>query len=111
MKKILAPILLICVLLTFGGTLCSCDGENESNNDSSYNSSNSYSSGNSYSGGSYGGNSYIGGSYGGSSGSSSSNTCRFKSGGVYVCNNKATRGQLCEYHFNYLDDIYNEFAG
>ena len=35
-------------------------------------------------------------------------TCQFKRNGVKVCNNKATRGQLCEYHFKMLDDTYND---
>lgn len=38
-------------------------------------------------------------------------TCQFKRNGVKVCSNKATRGQLCEYHFKMLDDTYNDLIG
>lgn len=38
-------------------------------------------------------------------------TCKFKnSDGEMICNNKPTKGELCEYHFNMLDDIYNDLV-
>ena len=43
--------------------------------------------------------------------SSPSVTCQFKnSNGTRTCTNKATRGELCEYHFQMLDDIYHDFV-
>ena len=42
----------------------------------------------------------------------SGSTCQYKNNnGSRTCTNKATRGQLCEYHFKMLDDIYNDIAG
>lgn len=44
--------------------------------------------------------------------SSREGLCGFKnSDGTQTCTNKATRGQLCEYHFNMLNDTYNEMVG
>lgn len=41
-------------------------------------------------------------------GSTHSELCQYKnSNGTRTCTNKATRGELCEYHFKMLDDIYN----
>lgn len=37
--------------------------------------------------------------------------CQFKLGGEYVCNDKATNGNYCEYHYNYLNDAYNSLFG
>ena len=37
--------------------------------------------------------------------------CQFKRNGERVCNAKATHGNLCEYHFRMLDDIYNDLIG
>ena len=37
--------------------------------------------------------------------------CQFKVGGEYVCNAKATNGNYCEYHYNYLNDAYNSLFG
>ena len=40
------------------------------------------------------------------------NTCQFKnSDGSTTCTNEATRGQLCESHFNELNSIYNDMVG
>ena len=37
--------------------------------------------------------------------------CQFKnSDGTKTCNNEATHGDLCDYHFNYLNDIYNSYV-
>lgn len=38
-------------------------------------------------------------------------TCQFKENGQKNCTNEATKGKLCEYHYNMLDDIYNDFVG
>ncbi len=49
-----------------------------------------------------------------SSGSSysSSTKCQYKSSsGAQNCTNKATRGKLCEYHYDYLKDIYDDVVG
>ena len=47
-----------------------------------------------------------------SSSSSSTSKCQYKnSSGQRTCSNKATRGQLCDYHFNMLNDIYNDIVG
>ena len=47
---------------------------------------------------------------GGGSGNSSGKQCQFKKNGHLVCGSKATKGDLCSYHFNMLNDIYNDFA-
>lgn len=40
------------------------------------------------------------------------NTCQFKnSDGSTTCTNEATRGQLCDTHFNQLNSIYNDMVG
>ena len=42
----------------------------------------------------------------------SSNKCQFKdSSGNRSCTNTATHGQLCDYHFNMLNDTYNDLVG
>ena len=55
----------------------------------------------------------------GSSGSTSTSTpttstaskCQFKdSDGNRSCTNEATHGQLCDYHFNMLNDTYNSMT-
>lgn len=44
------------------------------------------------------------------SGGSNNSTCMFKnSDGSRTCTSKATKGRLCDYHFNMLDDIYNAY--
>lgn len=44
--------------------------------------------------------------------SSSKSTCQFKdSNGNRSCSNSATHGQLCDYHFNMLNDTYNSLVG
>ena len=38
--------------------------------------------------------------------------CQYKSAdGSQTCSNKATRGKLCEKHFNQLNDTYNDLVG
>ena len=54
---------------------------------------------------------FIGCSSGSSGSSDTYTTCQFKRNGVKVCSNKATRGQLCDYHFKMLDDTYNDLFG
>ena len=38
-------------------------------------------------------------------------TCQYKEGGKYVCDRPATKGDLCQEHFDYLDNIYNSLIG
>lgn len=43
-----------------------------------------------------------------SSSSSNYNRCKFRSSdGSQNCTNRATHGDLCDYHYNYLNDTYN----
>ena len=44
-------------------------------------------------------------------GYSSGNTCKYKSGGQYVCSKAATNGNFCKYHYDYLNDAYNDLFG
>lgn len=58
------------------------------------------------------GNSSSGSSSSSSSSSSSrSGLCQYKSGGQYVCNKKATNGNYCKEHYDYLNDAYNSLFG
>lgn len=37
--------------------------------------------------------------------------CQFKdSNGNRSCTNEATHGDLCDYHYNYLDSIYDSYT-
>ena len=43
--------------------------------------------------------------------STTKSTCQFKnSDGTRTCTNEATHGQLCDYHFNMLNDTYNSMT-
>lgn len=42
---------------------------------------------------------------------SSSGTCKYKSGGQYVCSKSATNGSYCKEHYEYLQDAYNSLFG
>lgn len=62
------------------------------------------------------GNNSYGSSSNNSSNSSSSSAggpgkCKYKVGGEYVCSKPATHGNLCEEHYKYLDDTYNNLIG
>ncbi|MCM1164508.1 MAG: hypothetical protein NC299_06080 [Lachnospiraceae bacterium] len=46
-----------------------------------------------------------------SSSKETTNRCQFIENGQRNCKNKATHGQLCEKHFNYLNGIYNDMVG
>ena len=37
--------------------------------------------------------------------------CKYKVGDKYVCTKKATNGNFCKEHYDYLNDIYNSFTG
>ncbi len=86
MKKVLMLVMMMVLCIT----VCGCS-----------NSSSRKSSGSSYST-SYGSSSSYSDSY---------ETCKFKEGGKYVCNSKATSGAFCSYHKSYLDDAYNSLLG
>ena len=45
------------------------------------------------------------------SSSTTQKKCKFKnSDGSQTCNNPATHGDLCDYHYNYLNGVYNSYT-